>query len=179
MHKALFLDRDGIINVDKGYVYKWEDIVWFEEIFDIIKLAVINNFKIIVLTNQSGIHYNKYTKDDVEKLHKEMNDFLLSKNIFVTEWIYSAEIDSEFRKPRPGMLLAAKEKHQIDLSHSYMIGDKFTDIFETDGLFLRPVTYLLKGQYDLSKVVENERLKIFGSHAAILSELKKDFSQKS
>lgn len=173
MQKALFLDRDGILNVDKGYVYKWDDIVWVEEVFTMIKLGMERDYKIIVLTNQSGIHYNKYTKDDVESLHMQMNKYLLDKKLAVDDWIYCAEVDSESRKPRPGMLLEAKNKFDIDLESSFMIGDKFTDIFETDGKFTGPVTFLVKGQYDLSKAQVGSRVKIFNNHLDIVEELKK------
>lgn len=173
MQKALFLDRDGILNVDKGYVYKWEDIEWFEEVFEMIKIAMERNYKVIVLTNQSGIHYKKYTEDDVELLHKKMTEHLGLKNLKVDEWFYCSDIESESRKPRPGMLLRASAKHNIDLEHSFMIGDKFTDIFETDDKFIRPVTFIVRGKYDLSKVVEDSRTKIFNSHHDIVEELKK------
>ena len=173
MQKALFLDRDGIVNVDKGYVYKWDDIEWIEEIFSIIQLGMNRGYKIIVLTNQSGIHYNKYSREDVEILHKKMNTYLNKKNLIIDEWIYCADIDSESRKPRPGMLLEAKDKFNIDLENSFMIGDKITDVFETDGLFTRPITFLIKGQYDLSKVQVGSRVKIFMKHQDIVKELEK------
>ncbi len=173
MQKALFLDRDGILNVDKGYVYKWDDIVWIEEVFEMIKLAMDKGYKVVVLTNQSGIHYKKYTHADVESLHRQMNEFLEKKNLKVTDWFYCAEMESESRKPRPGMLLEAQKKYDIDLEKSFMIGDKYTDVFETNGNFIRPSTFLVKGQYDLSKAEGAERVKIFKTHAEIVEELKK------
>ena len=173
MQKALFLDRDGILNVDKGYVYKWEDIIWFEEVFEMIKLAMERGYKIIILTNQSGIHYKKYTHADVESLHFKMNEYLEKKNLKIDDWIYCAEMESESRKPRPGMLLEAQKKFDIDLEKSFMIGDKQTDLFETNGKFERPVTFLVKGQYDLSKVITNSRVRIFNTHAEIVEELKR------
>ncbi|MBC7714203.1 MAG: HAD-IIIA family hydrolase [Rhizobacter sp.] len=173
MHKALFLDRDGILNVDRGYVYKWEDIVWYEEVFEMIKMAMERGYKVIVLTNQSGIHYKKYTVEDVEALHKKMNEFLTAKNLVVNDWIYCAEMDSENRKPRPGMLLQAQKKYDIDLSKSFMIGDKVTDVFETDDKFKRPTTFLVKGEYDLSKANLKDNVRIFANHKDIVEELKK------
>lgn len=173
MEKALFLDRDGILNVDKGYVYKWEDIVWFDEIYEIIEHALKKNYLVIVLTNQSGIYYNKYTKEDVERLHKQMSEHLAQKNLKITDWIYCADVNSESRKPRPGMLLEAQKKFKIDLANSFMVGDKVTDVFETDGAFIRPKTFLLRGQYDLSKAEQDSEIKIFGNHKDILEELKR------
>jgi D,D-heptose 1,7-bisphosphate phosphatase len=173
MHKALFLDRDGILNTDKGYVYKWEDIIWIEEVFEMIKLAMDRNYLVIVLTNQSGIHYKKYTREDVNFLHNKMNEFLTKKGLIVNDWLFCAEMDSEFRKPRPGMLLEAAKKYDIDLTKSFMVGDKFTDVFETEGKFTRPFTMLVQGEYDLSKAANFNDVKIFENHKSILSELKK------
>lgn len=152
MNKALFLDRDGILNVDKGYVYRWEDIVWFEEIFDIIKLANNKNYKVIVLTNQSGIFQQKYSHGDVLKLHKLMNEYLNQKGARVDDWFYCAEMDSDCRKPRPGMLYEAQKKFEIDLAASIMVGDKVSDIFETGEGNPSPQTFLVQGNYDLSSV---------------------------
>lgn len=171
MHKALFLDRDGIINVDKGYVHKWEDIVWIPEVFDMIKLANTRGYKVIVLTNQSGIDRGMYTHEDVHVLHEKMHAFLNDKSLIVDDWFYCAEMDSEDRKPRPGMLVAAQKKHNIDLSSSFMVGDKPSDVFETDGKFIGPETFLIKGNYDLKEAHTKERVKVFSGHSDLLKEL--------
>ncbi len=173
MNKALFLDRDGVVNIDKGYVYKWDDIVWIDEVFEMMKLAMERGYKVIVLTNQSGIHYNKYTQGDVEILHQKMSEYLEKKKLLVTDWFYCAEMESDSRKPRPGMLLAAQKKYDIDLSKSFMIGDKVTDIFETDDQFIRPTTFLVRGEYDLSKANLSDNVKVFENHQDVLKELKK------
>lgn len=173
MNKALFLDRDGIINVDKGYVHKWEDIIWIPETFDMIKLANEKHYKVIVLTNQSGIASGMYTHEDVHALHEKMHAFLSQKNLKVDDWFYCAEMDSESRKPRPGMLLAAQAKHDIDLASSFMVGDKVSDVFETDGKFQGPNTFLVKGNYDLKDAHTRDRVKVFSDHKQIVEELKK------
>lgn len=172
MNKALFLDRDGVLNLDKGYVYKWEDLVWVEEIFEIIKIANERAYKVIVLTNQSGIQRGMYKREDVDLLHEQMEKFLLNKGLHVDDWFYCAELDSVDRKPLPGMLLAAQKKHNIDLSKSFMIGDKATDVFETDGNFIRPVTLLVKGAYDLNHPDIGNGVKVFENHGEVLKEIK-------
>lgn len=173
MNKALFLDRDGVVNVDKGYVHKWEDIVWINEIFEIIRLAKQKDYKVIVLTNQSGIHNGMYKHEDVEVLHKKMADHLKGQGLVVDDWFYCAEMDSECRKPRPGMLLEARDKHQIDLSASFMVGDKISDVFLTDGKFIGPMTFLVRGNYDLKGAELLENTKVCENHLQILEELKK------
>jgi D,D-heptose 1,7-bisphosphate phosphatase len=173
MNKALFLDRDGVLNIDKGYVYRWEDLVWIEEIFDIIKIANERGYKVIILTNQSGIHHGMYTKEDVHLLHKKMEEFLVNKGLRIDDWYYCSEMDSLDRKPRPGMLLAAQKKHDIDFSKSFMIGDKSTDVFETDGSFKRPTTLLIRGNYELNHPDIGSGVKIFDNHVETLQEIKK------
>lgn len=170
--KALFLDRDGVINADKGYVYRYEDIVWIKESLEMIRLARERGYKVIVLTNQSGIHRGMYTRADVEILHKKMDEYLRQINCPVDDWIYCAELDSEHRKPRPGMLLDAQKKHGIDLGASFMVGDKASDVFETDGSFERPRTFIVRGNYDLKNLVESENVRVFPDHSALLGELK-------
>lgn len=95
MNKALFLDRDGILNLDKGYVYKWEELVWMDEVYDMIKMANERGYKVIILTNQSGIHRGMYTRDDVHLLHKQMQDHLENLGLHIDDWFYCAEMDSE------------------------------------------------------------------------------------
>lgn len=172
-NKALFLDRDGILNVDKGYVYKWEDIIWNEEIFDIIKLANEKKYKVIILTNQSGIHKGMYTEQDVHVLHEKMNQFLTEKGLQIDDWFYCAEMDSIDRKPRPGMLLKAMKKHNIDLSLSFMVGDKATDIFDTDGSFKRPETLLVKGQYSVDHPDMGKLVSVYSNLLDVFHELQK------
>ena len=173
MNKALFLDRDGVLNLDKGYVYQWSELVWINEIFDIIKLANERGYKVIVLTNQSGICRGMYQKEDVRLLHQQMHAHLENLGLCVDDWCYCAEMDSVDRKPRPGMLLAAQKKHNIDLAKSFMIGDKATDVFDTDGSFIRPHTFLIQGNYDLTHPDLGQNVAILRNHSEVLSELKK------
>lgn len=168
MKKALFLDRDGILNVDKTYIYRYEDIEWVPGIFDLIAYANQNKFLVIVLTNQSGVAQGMYSEKDVRALHSEMNAFLQMKNLKVDDWFYCTEYNSERRKPRPGMMLEAQSKYDIDLSQSFMVGDKVTDILEIKG----PRTFLLKGNYSLDGLIANETTEVFHSLADILTKIK-------
>jgi D-glycero-D-manno-heptose 1,7-bisphosphate phosphatase len=170
--KALFLDRDGILNIDKAYVYRFEDIQWVNGIFELIHFANTHGFLVIVLTNQSGVAQGKYQEADVLALHTEMKKFLEARHLRVDDWIYCVEYDSERRKPRPGMMIEARDKHHIDLTQSYMIGDKPTDVLDIVG----PKTFLLRGNYPLDEIEKNKKAEIFSSLHYILERLKKEIN---
>lgn len=168
--KALFLDRDGILNIDKAYVYRFEDIQWVDGIFELIHFANTHDLLVIVLTNQSGVAQGMYQEADVVALHAEMKKFLEARNLRVDDWFYCTEYDSARRKPRPGMMIEARDKYNIDLSQSYMIGDKPTDVLDIIG----PKTFLLKGNYPLDEIEKKKTAEIFTSLSDILKRLKKE-----
>ncbi len=136
-NKALFLDRDGIINEDIGYAYKPQHIKFIPDIFKVCKIAQQYNYKIIVATNQSGIAKGLYTSEEVVKLHEWMSNEFLKRDIAITAFYYCPfhidatvemyRIDSLFRKPGPGMFLIAAAEHSILLKNSIMVGDKPSD----------------------------------------------------
>lgn len=150
MKKALFLDRDGIINVDKSYVFKFSDIEWMDGIIDLIKKAKALDYLVIVLTNQSGVDRGFYQESDIEKLHKEMAEYLKSKGAIIDDWFYCTSLDSYDRKPNPGMMIKARDKYAIDLNQSIMIGDKASDVLNIDG----PKYLIIKGKYPLDHLNE-------------------------
>lgn len=137
-NKAAFLDRDGIINKDFGYVHKWTEFVFVDGILDLLKLLQKNEYVLIVVTNQSGIARGYYDEKTVEKLHEKMTHVLSSHDIYLDDIYYCPHLPSgnlveyaiecSCRKPKPGMILTAAGKHNIDLSRSILIGDKITDI---------------------------------------------------
>jgi len=131
MKKALFLDRDGVINIDKGYVYKIEDIEFIEEIFNICKYYQKKGYLIIIITNQSGIARGYYTQEDFFRLMDWMKIELKKRGVFITDVFFCPhhpDENCECRKPKPGMILKAKEKYNLDLENSILIGDKNSDI---------------------------------------------------
>jgi D,D-heptose 1,7-bisphosphate phosphatase len=172
MKKALFLDRDGVINIDKGYVYKFEDIEWCNGIFEIIKLANERKYIVIVLTNQSGVAKGMYNISDVIELHQKMNNVLVSKNLIIDDWFFCPEDNGNRRKPAPGMMIEACEKHSIDLHQSFMVGDKPSDIINIDG----PKTLLIEGNYNLDSVKTNKNVNIYKNLNQILEVLKIEFN---
>jgi len=129
--KALFLDRDGIINVDYGYVYRVEDFKFIDGIFDFIKLFLDNGFLLFIVTNQSGIGREYYSRDDFLSLTEWMLKEFKKENISIEDVFYcphSPDEKCECRKPQIGMITQAIKEYDIDLNSSFMVGDKQSDI---------------------------------------------------
>ena len=129
--KTIFLDRDGVINKEKNYLYKIESFEFINGVFYACQYLESLNYKIIITTNQSGISRGYYTESDFKKLTKWMLGQFNNNNIDILDVIHCPHLPSDFcdcRKPKPGMLLSAKTKHNIDMENSWMIGDKENDI---------------------------------------------------
>lgn len=137
MSKAFFLDRDGTINVDYNYVHKPGEWTWCKGAIDALRWMNDNNYKIIIVTNQSGIARCRYTEQHVNTLHEWVDSELADKDIRIQDWYYAPHhpehdpnltYDPKDRKPGTGMFKKAALKHNIDFSKSYMAGDKITDL---------------------------------------------------
>lgn len=127
--KALFLDRDGVINVDKSYVYKVQDFEFCAGIFELCEFFSQKGFKIFVITNQSGIERGFYSEKDFEKLSEFMLGEFAKKGISISKVYHCPHLQGcECRKPKPGMILKAQAEFDIDLANSILIGDNFTDM---------------------------------------------------
>jgi D-glycero-D-manno-heptose 1,7-bisphosphate phosphatase len=132
-NKALFLDRDGVVNIEKNYTYRIEDFEFIPAIFEIAKTYEEQGFLIFVITNQAGIARNFYTAKDVRILHEWMVEEFRQRGIKITEVYFCPHHpdftgDCECRKPHPGMILEAISKYDIDPAESVLIGDKKSDI---------------------------------------------------
>jgi D-glycero-D-manno-heptose 1,7-bisphosphate phosphatase len=135
---ALFLDRDGVINEDYGYVHTSENFKLIDGILDLVILANNLNYKVIVITNQAGIGRGYYTENDFLQLTRWMHRRFRAHNARIDAVYFCPyhpifgvgryKLDSEDRKPGAGMFLKAAAEHNIDLSESIMIGDKASDI---------------------------------------------------
>lgn len=156
--KALFLDRDGVINVDKSYVYKWEDFEFIPEIFDIIKMAHERDYKVIVLTNQSGIARGMYQVADVLVLHQKINEELAKQNLAIDEFFFCPDFSEDYRKPAPGMMIDAVRKYNINLNDSIMVGDKPSDLIDLSnyGEF-ELKTFLIQGNYKINLDLKKQK----------------------
>jgi len=138
MNKALFLDRDGVINHDYGYVFRRNEFIFKEGIFKLVKKANFFNFLVIVITNQAGIGRGYYSEKQFISLNNWMIGEFEKKGCKITETFFcpfhptegikNYKIESFDRKPNPGMILKAAEKYTINLNNSILVGDKTSDI---------------------------------------------------
>jgi len=133
MKRALFLDRDGVINKEKNYLYKIEDFEFIDGVFETCKYFQDKGYLIIIITNQAGIARGKYSEEDFTKLTDWMLREFKKKNLVISK-VYYCPHHPEFsgecncRKPKPGMILEAQQEFNIDLNKSILVGDKNSDI---------------------------------------------------
>jgi len=129
--KVVFLDRDGVINKEVGYLHKISDFKFINGVFDSCNFFLSLGFKIIVITNQSGIARGIYKEEDFYKVNNWMINKFQEKGISILDVLYCPHGPNEgceCRKPKPGLFLNAKKKYDINMKKSWMIGDKETDI---------------------------------------------------
>lgn len=138
MNKAIFLDRDGVINIDHGYTHSIESFGWIDGVKESCKTLVEMGYQLIVVTNQAGIGRGLYTEDDFQQLtHWMKQQFALAdaplRDVYFCPH-HPTAAKGEYlkqcscRKPQPGMLLAAQQQHQLALVESWFVGDKASDM---------------------------------------------------
>lgn len=136
--RALLLDRDGVINVDHGYVHRIQDFEFIEGIFDLVRAAHLARYQVFVITNQAGIARGFYSEKQFEELTAWMCKEFASRGAPIakayfspyhpTEGLGMYRKDDVSRKPHPGMILQAQSEFNLDLASSILIGDKASDI---------------------------------------------------
>jgi len=139
MSKAVFLDRDGVLNFDQGYTYKIEDLELLPGVGDSLKKLKDAGYKLVVITNQSGVARGLYTLNEVHIFHDALQKLLESKyDVRIDDFyicphhvdgtVSELSIECQCRKPGTELPLQAVEKYSIDITKSYFVGDKNSDM---------------------------------------------------
>jgi D-glycero-D-manno-heptose 1,7-bisphosphate phosphatase len=134
----VFLDRDGVVNIDKGYVSRWEDFEFLPGAVEAMRRFAQAGYLLIVVTNQSGLARGLYSQEQYDELSSRFTEYLARNGVNLTG-IYHCphhpdgsvkelSVTCECRKPAPGMLLQARTDHGLDMAQSILVGDKVSDI---------------------------------------------------
>lgn len=163
MQPAVFLDRDGTMVQDVGYLSRLEDLHWFPWTIEAVRLLHRAGFLLCVTTNQSGIALGFCTDAFVRRVHEEMSVAIEAAGARIDGWFYcphhpQAAIDAlrtecECRKPRPGLIRQAQARFQIDLGRSFVVGDKSADVGLAEAVGARGV--LVRTGYGESELVRH------------------------
>ena len=157
MKKALegvvFLDRDGVINVDRtDYVKSWSEFKFLPGVFEALRLLARNKLRVVVVTNQSAVNRGLMSPNTLEEIHQNMLDRVKEHGGHVKAIYYCPHTPSEnceCRKPKPGMVLKAVKDLDIDLGRSYLVGDSEKDIELAQSLDMKSVR-ISKGRSTIS-----------------------------
>lgn len=134
LRPAVFLDRDGTLNVDHGYIHRVSDWEWIPGAREALARLFKGGFALVVVSNQAGVARGLYTVSDVERLHDWVGRQLAEKGVGVDRFYFCphhprfTSAACECRKPQPGMLLTAARELGLDLSRSFLVGDKAIDV---------------------------------------------------
>ena len=160
MIKALFLDRDGTINIDTGYVYKKEDFEFLDGIFEFALAAQEKGYALIVASNQSGVARGFYSPEEMNLCNAYMKEEFAKHHIDILDIFCATALDENDpdRKPNPGMFLKAIAKYDIDPNSSISIGDSLRDLLASKRAGIEK-TILLENTKPQKPLNENE----FGS----------------
>ena len=132
-NKAIFLDRDGVINKEVSHLSDPDKFVFIEGSIEALKIFKALGYLVIVITNQAGIARGLFNQETLSKIHKKMKRILNENNVIIDDIFYCPH-HPEFtgscncRKPKPGMIISAQEKYNINLDESFMVGDTLGDI---------------------------------------------------
>lgn len=138
VRKAVFFDRDGVLNVDKAYLYKIEELEWVDGAVEAVAYLTRMGYLVFVVTNQSGIARGYYTVAEMETLHRHMAAEIAAGGGKIEKFYYCPHlptgtvaeyaVDCACRKPKPGLILQALREYAVDTEKSFLIGDKKRDV---------------------------------------------------
>lgn len=150
--RALFLDRDGVVNVEIGYLHRAEEVRFVEGIFSLCRTAMRLGYRLIVVTNQAGIARGYYTEADFEMLMVWMREALRAEGVELDAVYYCPfhpehgigeyRREHEDRKPSPGMLRRGAREFGVELAESVMVGDRCSDIAAANAAGLRQAFFI-------------------------------------
>ncbi len=130
--KVLFVDRDGVINKDSpGYIKSWSEFEFLPRSLEAIRHLTTNGFDVILITNQSVIHRKLVSKNDLEDIHTRMKEVINHHGGEIKDIFYCPHVPEDrcdCRKPKPGLIVQAQQKYQIDVKKTMMVGDNSKDI---------------------------------------------------
>ena len=157
--KTIFLDRDGVINKEINYLHKIDDFEFIDGIFDACLHFQSLGYKIIIITNQSGIYRGYYTLSDYQKLTQWMLEQFKYNNINILDIFHcphGPDNTCDCRKPKPGMFLKAKVKHDTDMEKSWLIGDQELDVIAANAAGIEN-TILVRSGHRIDESNSNAR----------------------
>jgi D-glycero-D-manno-heptose 1,7-bisphosphate phosphatase len=157
--KTIFLDRDGVINKEINYLYKIEEFEFIDGVFEACKYLINLNYQIIIVTNQSGIARGYYSERDYQILNTWMLAQFKKNNIIIFDTFHCPHLPNSncnCRKPKPGMFLEAKYKHNIDMKKSWLIGDKEVDIISANNSGISN-TILVRSGHKINELNSNAK----------------------
>jgi len=148
---AAFLDRDGVLNIDRGYTHKSDHLEWIASAPDAVRLLNEAGYTVIVITNQSGVARGYYEEAAVQQFHAHMQDALRAQGAHIDAFYYCPHhpegtvkdlaVRCRCRKPAPGMLEQAAREWPIDPARSFLIGDKDDDMAAAAAFNIRGVKF--------------------------------------
>jgi D-glycero-D-manno-heptose 1,7-bisphosphate phosphatase len=155
--KTIFLDRDGVVNKEIGYLDKIEDFKFINGVFEACQHYEQLGYKIVIVTNQSGISRGYYSEDDFRNITDWMITQFNKNNIQILDTFHCPHLPDSgcnCRKPKPGMLLEAKKKYNINMLESWMIGDSERDISAANLAGIKN-TILVRSGHTINEVNSN------------------------
>jgi D-glycero-D-manno-heptose 1,7-bisphosphate phosphatase len=177
IRRILFLDRDGIINVDNHFVFRAEDVVFVEGIFQLCKYFRDRGFEIIIITNQSGVGRGLFSEQELNLVMTHILERLKSEGIELLGYFYCPHSPTDLckcRKPLPGLFIEAMVKFDVSAENCISIGDRSTDVLAAIGAGIQQNYLLRNSELSVSHmpgpILVNSLIEIIEIHRSFPSE---------